>query len=114
MKLTDEKVAKMISFEKRQTTGLIMNYWVDANGTTFKSLPPYTTSIDAITEAIESRGLKWEHSGPYSSGGYKEVHSALVLAQGCVKDSRTDIYYSQKAPLALCAAFVAYLKEVKK
>lgn len=68
-----------------------------------KKLPAFTTSLDAIVAEIEARGLYWECGKP--KGGYW----AWV---GSDRDLRQQ-FNNDTAPLAICAALLAYLKESK-
>ncbi len=115
MKLTDEKVAKALGWKRKrlkyQDCGLGHSTFpqtVYATGnpkTPFwpaDGLPAFTTSLDAIVAEIEARGLAYEVCNALIGGYYGTVGTA---------ESSGPKSHADTAPLALCAALLAYLKE---
>ena len=71
-------------------------------------LPEWTTSLDAIVVEIEARGLRWSISRQMN-------HGDGFVAQVFSKETHPHEKFStsplsKTAPLALCAALLAYLK----
>lgn len=90
--LTDEKVAKALGLKAGKKT------YKPGKFLAWKPLPKWTTSLDAIVAEIEALGLEWE------TGGSKNRHPHNSIVEHHIADGET-------APLALCAALLAYLKE---
>jgi hypothetical protein len=79
--------------------------WKDKNG--HRLLLPFTTSLDAIVAEIEARGLCW---GIMLTP--EKTYSAQIETWiAGTRRFKTSEYPT--APLALCTALLAYLKEGK-
>jgi len=110
MKLTNETVAKALGWKLTHRQTKAACGWTSPSGElsygTSSSWPKWTTSLDAIVAEIEARKLRWTvHNsiGPYY---------AFVGKWGS-GDMRQMNAPHATAPLALCAALLAYLKSTK-
>jgi len=107
MKITDESMAKAFGWvrvEWRKTAhGAMRLSGIDPKlkGKTPYNVPEFTTSLDAITGEIEARGLSWTISTDDS--GERNGYWAQV---GGIDSQQ----FAATAPLALCAATLAYFK----
>ncbi len=106
MKLTDQKVAKALGWahpEKENTWA----YWMRPDGAPFgkEDLPPWTTSLNAITAEYYARKIRfnvaWDPTGAWAEADGSKRHF-------CVREDTAPL---DQAALALCAALLAYLKE---
>lgn len=102
MELTDETVAKALGWEQDRagwSKTIDEPGWREPETSHYhKTLPPFTTSLDAITQEIERRKLK---IGMFKAVDcwYAWVGEEEILAR------------AKRAPLALCKAFMAYLEQ---
>jgi hypothetical protein len=102
-KLTDEIMAKALGWESKRIGR--KRSWrrnQDFSWTIGEPPPPFTTSLDAIVAEIDARNL-WFKLESVTSGRKDCFHEACVY-----KDTG---YRGDTAPLALCHALLAYLKE---
>lgn len=128
MKLTDAQVAKALGYEWRlskwcehekasKNCGGCGCWWDKEtglssmkNGITYHrkdALPDWTTSLDAIVAEIEARGLHW-YVGPF----LPEYRAQILKYEGAELVSQLT-REAATAPLALCAALLAYLKSIR-
>lgn len=110
MKMTDESVAKALGW-KSQRQRTVLRWWKPGEDQSFDAsygLPRFTTSLDAIVAEIEARGLQWEAHNTMIGKGQAW---AAVAKEGYWDDTKTKDIEADTAPLALCAALLAYLKE---
>lgn len=110
MKLNDEAVARSLGWTHKEPCSGKRCLWSPPPAPKGlnepRKLPAFTTSLDAIVAEIEARELlpalmKWP-SGKWTACLYKK--SVRV----------SDDHWDKAAPLALCAALLAYLKEQPK
>lgn len=110
MKLTDEAIARALGWTcGRDAVGhhcFPESLKGHQNINCRKECPAFTTSLDAIVAEIEARELTWE-AGHYGHGFYARVQGGIGKLGSWVNKEKT-------APLALCAALLAYLKEQPK
>lgn len=116
MKITNESMAKALGWKRSLPRDRPRGVWVDIKGN-FKTCSdkPFTTSLDAIVWEIEARGLKWTHNGPYLNvRGERKIH-CVEIYETCdtenPKHREVKTFRADTAPLALCAALLAFLKE---
>ena len=96
-KLTNKSVAKALGF-KQGPKDMGARWW-RGNADTLDHAPAFTTSLDAIVAEIEARGL------PYTLD-----HNGMKYWGACVGEQKLPDKASASAPLALCAALIAYLE----
>lgn len=108
-KLTDEQVAIELGW-KWQARMPARKFWKAPQASPHHSRdywpPSYTTSLDAIVAEIEARGLVW-YVERFFVPPSKYYFQAIVEKQGAPRLPQS----ADTAPLALCEALLAYLKE---
>lgn len=106
MKLTDEKVAQALGWFKMRQGNAYGWGSVNTGMELHKTVPAFTTSLDAIVAEIEARGLGWRMEA--------EIFDEKVF-DASVVDLGTGLEYKginkTTASLALCDALLKYLKE---
>jgi hypothetical protein len=109
MKLTDAQVAKALGWKKgKSPLNAKVPVWTESQGGGYCfELPAWTTSLNAIVGEIEARELKFM-IGPCIKSGYWARVRDEVVSIGSGNDAKKP---GLTAPLALCAALLAYLKE---
>ena len=118
MKLTDAQVAKVLHFQecgwklgKRARCRSKKGHCdIPVDRYHSRKLPSFTTSLDLIVAEIEVRGLWYELTG--WNGAKPPLYLAVINARGkgCSDLSGAKFDIGPTAPLALCAALLAYLK----
>lgn len=104
---TDASVAKAFGYKRIQALSASENTkWMWRNKSTgnnhhWPTPPRFTTSLDAIVSEIESRGVGWQ------------IIKSDGIYYGAVGLPARKEFSETTAPLALCAALLAYLKENK-
>ena len=98
--LTDEDVAKALGWlEKFDDTYQETRWYLPDEAGFEYYLPKFTTSLDATTQEIERRGLKWDTG-----------HNMAETYRAAVSDQQAE---ALTAPLALCKALMQYIEENK-
>ncbi len=107
MKLTDEKVAKALGWKRvKPDPAYPKHRWqmphIPAGKEGGWTLPPFTTSLDAIVAEYMARGIRvvcsYDHTGAWAEAdGGKRRYSIGT--------------HSNALTLALCAALLSFLKE---
>lgn len=105
MKLTDEKVARAIGWFKMRQGKAYGWGSVNTGMELHKTVPAFTTSLDAIVAEIEARGLRWQMTAE-TAKGWAEAYVGRYLSSAQTAKEKTPA-------LALCAALLAYLKETR-
>lgn len=115
-KLTDEAVARALGWKRvlvccGHTTEKKFHWahpsW-KKDGDWLGTIPPFTTSLDAIVAEVETRRLRWACEGFPDNDGF----FAWVQGKRSEREIRDGQFYrGGTAPLALCTALLAYLKE---
>lgn len=103
-KLTDEKVAKALGWKVMDRHPTLWRNPEDFREVT-EELPNWTTSLDAIVAEIEARGLSFRIVSSVTPKGRPKMYEGEIRGY--------EVCYEPGAPLALCAALLAYLKESK-
>ena len=117
MKLTDEAVAKALGWWCGKLSKADKRRWwkwerpIDHMLLNDDELPRFTTSLDAIVAEIEARGLWWQVKfAPAVRKDWEDTQANAGLGeQG--RDAIGKWADASTAPLALCAALLADLKE---
>lgn len=103
--LTDETVALALGWTKHHDEAWDGLRWFgpneNGNNCWHHGTPPFTTSLDAIVGEIERRGL-------FTGTELRPRKNASVRWRCHVGDF---VHSAPTAPLALCAALLAYLEE---
>ena len=103
MKLTNESVAKALGWKRSLPRDHARGVWGDAGGLFIAcTTPNFTTSLDAIATEIEARGLYWIVARQFEGTDWASIRAKGMATIIEVTDAT--------APLALCAALLAYLK----
>ena len=103
MKITDESMAKAFGWKRHLTVIAGHRVTVIERGEERQSFAPaYTSSLDAIVAEIEARGMGWN----CSSDDSEERKGCWAQIGG-----HPSHHFAKTAPLALCAATLAYLKD---
>ncbi len=102
MKLTDEKVAKALGWKLLDSKGHLWK--MDGVRGSRHGVPKYTTDLNFIVAEVENKPkMRWELHRLSTT-----TYTASVWEQG---KRFTPYQQAPTAPLALCAALLAYLKE---
>ncbi len=102
MKLTDEGMARALGYTVRAEGAIKrVNAKRGVDYGALKRLPKFTTDLNVVTAEIEERGGIWD----------VEMDSSLKRGYFCAQIQHAPAQFAKTAPLALCAALLAYLKE---
>ena len=101
--LTDAQVAKALGWKYKGSNPYGIDRWQmpGAKLVITRTAPRFTTSLDAIAAEVDARGLFWEAGRGTQARIFEKPDAFGLLATG----------KGPTAPLALCRALLAYLKE---